>query len=245
MARDTPGVVGPDESDGMLQVQARALGDPTRHRIFRYLADADGPVDVAELTGHFGLNPNAIRQHLAKLVEADLVVETKAQATGPGRPRLVYDVDPTTDSRWGATGPYERLSLLLAEVVRTGESPVEVGRRAGRQHRISAPPAADAISGIGEAMARQGFEPETRHRGKHVDIVLANCPFQSTALADPHIVCALHLGLAEGLADGTDAVVDACSSTSTTTGEAGSARQATATSWFSVRARRHDPEPDT
>jgi DNA-binding transcriptional ArsR family regulator len=33
-----------------LQQQARALGDPTRHEVFRYLADASGPVDVAELT---------------------------------------------------------------------------------------------------------------------------------------------------------------------------------------------------
>jgi len=191
-----------------LQVQARALGDPTRHRIFRYLADANGPVDVAELTVHFSLNHNAIRQHLAKLVDAGLVLETKAQATGPGRPRLVYDVDPTADSRWGVTGPYERLSLLLAEIVRTGDSPVEVGRRAGRQHRISVPPAADAVSGIVDAMARAGFEPETRDRGDHVDIVLGSCPFQSTALADPDTVCALHLGLAHGLAEGTDAIID-------------------------------------
>ena len=38
-----------------LQEQAKALGDPTRHRIFRYVADADRPIDVAELTAHFAL----------------------------------------------------------------------------------------------------------------------------------------------------------------------------------------------
>ena len=53
-----------------LQLQARALGDPTRHELFRYIADAGRPVDVAELTKHLGLHHNAIRQHLAKLVEA-------------------------------------------------------------------------------------------------------------------------------------------------------------------------------
>ena len=42
-----------------LQEQARALGDPTRHAIFRYVADAGTPVDVAELTKHFALNHNA------------------------------------------------------------------------------------------------------------------------------------------------------------------------------------------
>ena len=56
-----------------LQVQARALGDPTRHEIFRYLIDAGDEVDVAELTNHVGLNHNAVRQHLTKLVDAGLV----------------------------------------------------------------------------------------------------------------------------------------------------------------------------
>ena len=105
-----------------LQQQARALGDPTRHGIFRYVADAGRPVDVAELTGHFGLNHNAIRQHLAKLVDAELVTEERAPVVGRGRPRLLYSVAPTVDSRWEVTGSYERLSLLLSEVVRTGDS---------------------------------------------------------------------------------------------------------------------------
>jgi len=62
-----------------LQEQAR-LGDPTRHRIFRYVADAGRPVGVAELTARFELNHNAIRQHLAKLVDAGLVTEATAAA---------------------------------------------------------------------------------------------------------------------------------------------------------------------
>ena len=43
-----------------LQVQAKALGDPTRYRIFRYVADETDPVGVAELTEHLGLNHNAL-----------------------------------------------------------------------------------------------------------------------------------------------------------------------------------------
>src|SRR4051812_37520204 len=100
-----------------LQEQARALGDPTRHGIFRYVADAGRPVGVAEMTAHFGLNHNAIRQHLAKLLDAGLVVESTVPIAGPGRPRLVYEIDPAAESRWGVVGPYERLSLLLAEII--------------------------------------------------------------------------------------------------------------------------------
>lgn len=191
-----------------LQLQARALGDPTRHAIFQYVADADAPVGVAELTAHFELNHNAIRQHLAKLVNAALVVETRVQGGGPGRPRSVYRIAPGAESRWGVIGPYERLSLFLAEIIRTGDTPAQVGWRAGQQYRDSAPAPEDVITNVTEAMARLGFDPAIRRRGKRVDIVLETCPFASAALADPDVVCSLHLGLAEGLAEGTQTVVE-------------------------------------
>lgn len=191
----------------MLQLQARALGDPTRHGIFRHLVDAARPVDIAELTETFGFNHNAIRQHLAKLLAAGLVVESKAVRTGPGRPRLVYTVAPAAESRWGTVGPYERLAVLLAEIIRTGDTPVEVGRRAGRQFSVAAGPAEASVTDIAAVMASQGFEPEVRTRGRKVDVVLHSCPFESAVLTDRDTVCDLHLGLAEGLAEGTDQVV--------------------------------------
>jgi len=190
-----------------IQVQARALGDPTRHEIFRYLADADTPVDVAELTAHLGLNHNAIRQHLAKLMDAQLVVESVAPAIGPGRPRLRYVVDPSTDSRWGATGPYERLSMLLTEIVRTGDTPIEVGRRAGLRQRLGAAPVDHPATEFVEQMARLGFQPTVRRHNDVVDVTLEVCPFTSAVLTDPDTVCELHLGLAEGLAEAVGGLV--------------------------------------
>lgn len=190
-----------------LQQQARALGDPTRHAIFRYLAESRDRVGIAELTEHFALNHNAIRQHLAKLLAARLVIETKAPTNGPGRPRLVYVVDPAADGRWGTAGPYERLSRLLVEVLRTGLSPEDVGRRSADEFRVPTA-STDATAGISGAMARQGFEPEVRSRGARTEIVLHKCPFETAARADRETICSLHLGIAEGLADGTHVVVE-------------------------------------
>jgi predicted ArsR family transcriptional regulator len=181
-----------------LQQQARALGDPTRHAIFRHIAEADGPVGVAELTEHFSFNHNAIRQHLAKLLSAGLVVESRAAGTGRGRPRLLYEVDPSSEGAWGTTGPYERLSRLLVEVIRTGRSPEEVGRRAADELR-RASPSGDLLADVTAAMARQGFEPEVQATASGADVILHTCPFESSALTDRSTVCAIHLGLAEGL----------------------------------------------
>lgn len=190
-----------------LQLQARALGDPTRHRLFRYIADADHPVGVAELTEHLGLHHNAIRQHLAKLVEAGLVIESTAPPAGRGRPRLCYTLSATAESRWGVTGPYERLTLLLTDIIRSGDSPVDVGRRAGRASFSGASEGGDPVSDLVDAMARHGFEPSATRRGNQVDIVLGVCPFETTAVVDPDTVCGLHLGLAVGAADAVGGIV--------------------------------------
>lgn len=190
-----------------LQLQARALGDPTRHAIFQYVIDRRAPVSVAELTDHFGLNHNAIRQHLTKLHDAELVVEATEQSNGPGRPKLLYSVDPRVESVWGVTGPYERLSLMLAEMVRTGDTPVEVGRRVGRHELIDAGINDDPVAVLVGQMAHHGFNPIVTRKGGRVEVTLRTCPFATTALADPDIVCALHLGIAEGVADEIGSIV--------------------------------------
>ena len=189
-----------------LQEQARALGDPTRHAIFRRIAQAGTPVTVAELNGYFPLNHNAIRQHLAKLVAAGLVIETTAPATGRGRPRLVYQVNLAIEGNWGTSGPYERLSRLLVEIIRTGRDAEEVGRRAAEEFRVPSP-SGDVVVDISAAMARSGFDPHVRVVRGGAEIVLHTCPFATAAIADRSTICSLHLGIAEGLADGTPATV--------------------------------------
>lgn len=182
-----------------LQEQARALGDPTRHRIFRYIVDADRAVDVAELTEHFGLNHNAVRQHLAKLTAADLLVSGTVPSKGRGRPRLCYRVAPAVEARWGVESPYERLSTLLVEMLRSGEAAEEVGRRAGVRSDPDA--AADPIETLVEEMARHGFDPVVTREGDEVEVTLRSCPFASAAVRDPGTVCGIHLGIARGVAD--------------------------------------------
>lgn len=156
---------------------------------------------VAELTEYFGLNHNAIRQHLAKLVDADLVLESSAAPSGRGRPRLEYVVEPSTDSRWGVTGPYERLAVLLTEVVRSGDTPYEVGRRAALEDLQVHPHEGDPVGVLVDQMARQGFAPSVRPKGDAVEVTLGSCPFATAALTDSATICEMHRGMAEGVAE--------------------------------------------
>lgn len=183
-----------------VQLQARALGSPTRHALFQYLVDADRPVGVAELTEHLGFNHNAVRQHLAKLVDAGLVIESQAPPAGRGRPRLEYTVAPATDSRWGAVGSYEWLATLLTEVVRSGDSPREVGRRVGTELGAVVEAGDDPVSVLVDRMDRQGFDPVVKVKGRSIEITAQTCPFPSAVLADADTICGMHLGMVEGIA---------------------------------------------
>jgi len=201
----------PPDRDRSVQRQAKALGDPTRHAIFRAVVDAGGPVDVATLTARFELNHNAIRQHLAKLCAAGLVVEEVGASSGPGRPRLQYRPALVTNGDWGIPSPYQELSVMLVETLRSGRSPREVGAEAGRRLAATLPDTADPVDRLEINAARHGFEPRRVERRDSVDVVLDRCPFQVTAAAAPEIICELHRGLAEGIAEasgGTVEVVD-------------------------------------
>jgi len=196
------------DRDRDVQRQAKALGDPTRHAIFRAVADAPGPVDVAALTARFELNHNAIRQHLAKLCAAGLVIEEVGPSTGRGRPRLQYRPALVTNSDWGIPSPYEHLSVMLVEALRSGRSPREVGAEAGRQLAATLPGTQDPVDSLEIIAARRGFEPRRLERREAVELVLDRCPFQVTATIAPDVVCQLHLGLAEGIAEATGGAVE-------------------------------------
>ncbi len=190
-----------DAADQSLLVQSRALGDPTRHAIYTYVRDAPSPVGVAELTEHFGFNHNAIRQHLAKLRDASLVIEERARPSGPGRPALRYRPTPGAVERWGAPGPYEALSMMLLDLLTGEETPREVGRLAGLRLAEEHGTSAGAVEVLDAVARRLGFEPHLEDDGGDTDVVLDRCPFADAAEASPGIVCDLHLGIAEGIAE--------------------------------------------
>lgn len=192
--------------DGRLSEQARALGDPTRFAVFRYVDESELPVGVAELTRHFGLNHNAIRQHLAKLRDADLVVEEVTAPNGPGRPSLSYRPTPGAADRWEGTSAYQRLATLLVEVLR-GASIHDAGYAAGREMAAGLAPDVPAADAVETVTRRLGFEPHREHDdgADQVSIVLDHCPLASLAEHAPELVCELHRSLAAGIADATAA----------------------------------------
>ncbi|MEM7096563.1 MAG: helix-turn-helix domain-containing protein [Actinomycetota bacterium] len=188
--------------DDAMQEQARALADPSRFRMFRFIAEAVEPVGVSELTELLGFNHNAIRQHLAVLTEAGLVAEFDEKRTTRGRPRKLYRsrADALHAFR-SIAGSYERLADLLLELHVSGDDPFDVGRRAALIDGTAAATPLTRLSD-GEPFAElvhlltlEGFEPEKKDS---TTVSLANCPFADIASRAPGVVCELHRGLLAG-----------------------------------------------
>lgn len=186
-----------------LQHQAQALGDPSRFAIFEHIAASETPVSVAELTELMGFNHNAIRQHLVKLLDADLITESTEKRPTRGRPRLTYRVRSDAFDRFQNRpgGSYQRLAAMLLDLAKTGDSAYEVGRRS-----IECDAPGDAVvqptgNGTVDALVRRleldGFNPSA----KASTIELGRCPFADLAALEPEIVCELHRGLIDGCLD--------------------------------------------
>lgn len=183
------------------RVRAQALADPTRFEIHRFLGVADRPRSITEITEAVGVHHTAVRAHLAKLRDAGLVVETSAEPSGRGRPKLLY-----ATARGSAAGrdPYRELSAMLVRAVRERRSPRDVGAEAGRaivdQGVGGDLVAGDAVDLIQREATELGFDPVRRGRADRPDLVLRHCPFADVAAEDPDSICSLHLGVAEGIA---------------------------------------------
>jgi predicted ArsR family transcriptional regulator len=185
-----------------MQIEARALGDPTRYRIFRYIVDAQRPVSVAELTNYVQLNHNAVRQHLAVLKDASLVVEDLESRETPGRPRLLYRLALEAAGTWGTPGAYAWLAGLLSDALRRKLDPRQVGCQEGHKRAAELSDGGDPVDLLEDEMKRRGFRPVRSERGRRIQFVLGRCPFADVASEDPGTICQLHLGLAEGLIEG-------------------------------------------
>lgn len=163
-------------------------------RVLAVLQQATAPLRLAELEAATGLHGNTLRGHLGALVDQQRVTRVAIRRTGRGRPA------------WGyiAREPeYAALALALAEGMdATGSDGLEPaavrgGRAWGERLRTQLAPD-DTIAPRDRvllALEHTGFEP--REEGE--EISLTACPLLDAARAHPSVVCAVHLGLVEGV----------------------------------------------
>jgi predicted ArsR family transcriptional regulator len=188
-----------------------SLADPTRRRLYQYVASRADAVGREEAARALGLPQHTANFHLDKLVEVGLLTAEYRRLsgrTGPGagRPSKLYR---RTDRQWTVSLPdrhYDLVGRILArgiEASLTGEGPLdeavegaatEAGLQAGRE----AGGRRDGLDRLAEALADHGFEP----RVEGDTVLLANCPFDALAREHTALVCGLNRCFVQGVADG-------------------------------------------
>ena len=178
----------------------RALADARRARIVDELRDATDGLDAAELAGRLGLHANTVRWHLGILADAGIVGSRPAPRATPGRPRILYSLEPEPAEH--AADEHRLLATVLTGALAAEADGAERAEDAGRawgRYLMARDPLArtnddEAVGEVVQLLDGQGFEPEAQGREIHMH----RCPFHALAESRPEVVCAVHKGLVSG-----------------------------------------------
>jgi predicted ArsR family transcriptional regulator len=174
-------------------IPARAA---SRDRVLAILRESDSPLGVADLGAAAHLSPNAVRFHLQRLIELGAVgAATDVDHIGPGRPAVRYSALPAESAEPGAA--YRLIAGLLATEL-SRSAPATAALNAGRGWaRSFASHATDLannpIGALRDLFEKAGFAPTIG--ADKLTVELHRCPFFDLAVAQPEVVCSIHLGL--------------------------------------------------
>lgn len=177
----------------------KALAVPARRALLAALTEAVEPLEIRQLAEAVGQHVTTVRHHLTALVEAGLVrVSRDEAATGRGRPRLRYAAAPAREQLDAYRTLVDVLSLGYgADRDERSARAEEAGRAWG------ATEAAGGDDSLAEQVlaeaGRWGFEPELLPGG--TEVLLHGCPFLPNAERHPEVVCSVHQGLLDAMAD--------------------------------------------
>jgi len=197
--------------DNRLLITSKALADETRYSIIRFLSSQEKGCSVKELAEVFSLHPNAVRQHLLKLSEAQLIISESLKGKGSGRPLRIYKKAASRAIAQLIPRDYKLLcEMLLGLVVGKGIGPDEVrafGKKWGEEwtRRLSSFGMIDRSPQtiarfVSEQFGAWGFEPDIQEvKGGQIRIQLKNCSFKEAVDMNPEVVCPLLHGVLEGM----------------------------------------------
>ncbi|SDS59036.1 Predicted transcriptional regulator, ArsR family [Paraoerskovia marina] len=190
----------------------RALASERRVALLDLLDGRDGTT-VDDLAAATDQHPNTVREHLSVLARAGLVTSEPEPRAVRGRPRRLYrsrprpDQDQTAEARGHADQAVRTaLTRVLLDGFGTDEpDPADAARRAGLAvaETLDPTPVQPGTSAVRHLLGHLedlGFAPETTDDEPR-RISLRRCPFLDLAQQRPDVVCAFHLGLAQGLLD--------------------------------------------
>ncbi len=201
--------MNPDESDASTIGTVKNSGrgrqlTQAQEQVLRVLVDQPDLVGVEAVARHLGKHTNTVREQLTALVAAGLAERHRSPSQGRGRPAWLYGAVQTARMDDNA----ELAAALAWRIAHHEDDPAESAKSAGRhwgrtlaaERALSRQP--DARGARRQVIAvfdELGYHPEAD--GGLDRITLRRCPLLQVASVIPEVVCAVHLGMAEELAE--------------------------------------------
>ncbi len=198
---------------------AQAQLSPERARVLEAMQRREAPASVGDIAIELDIHENTSRKHLDGLVDRGLIKRTTGVPAGRGRPAHSYRTLPHATEPDARVREYVGLATALARhISRTSDDPRRDAIAAGEtwgaelvresdgtstsQARASdAGPRGAAIhsdDALMTLLTQLGFAPQADASDQ--SIALRRCPLLDAVRAEPVVVCAVHLGLARGMA---------------------------------------------
>lgn len=194
---------GQGDADGRGSDDGRhaALASGVRRHVLDALAESGSPLDAAAIAEQVHLHVTTARFHLEQLEQAGLVRRRLERAGSRGRPRVLFQADPSTRADDAQRELSGALANALAEDEDDGRArAIRAGKQWSAEYADEIAAATDAgAEPLVRILERLGFDPETRPDGQAVD--LHSCPFRAEARQNPSVVCSVHLGLIRGVVE--------------------------------------------
>jgi predicted ArsR family transcriptional regulator len=180
----------------------------SQQAVLAALRDQPDLVEIDALARHLGRHPNTLREHVAALVEAGLVVRHQAPAEGRGRPRWLYGTAEPTEVDENA----ELAAALAWRLAHRERNPLAAAREVSRHwaeqiiarhglvRRRTPRAGREQVVAVLDDL---GYAPRPDSRIDRVE--LTRCPLLQVASDVPEVVCNVHLGLVEELLDASGA----------------------------------------
>lgn len=189
-----------------------SLDDPTRRRLYEYVAERRTPTTRDEASDELGLERSTVAYHLDRLVDQGLLAASFARPAGrsgpgAGRPAKRYE---RSDAEFAVSVPprdYQLAAELLARAAQADPTGTvrhaldEAATQLGRELVEGEAPCKDLVT----YLARQGFEPYDDNGV----IRLRNCPFHRLARQHTELICGMNLALLTAVTEALQAEVEA------------------------------------
>jgi predicted ArsR family transcriptional regulator len=190
-----------------------ALDEPTRRRLYAYVAGRPEPVGRDEAADALGIGRPLVAFHLERLLRAGLLTAEYRRlrgrsGPGAGRPAKLYSrAEVPVELSLPARRYAQAADLFAAALEMTDPTAVLAGARArgealGASARREldgvAGPAGQPVDPLLSTLRGAGYEP--REDGSLV--VLRNCPFDALVADHRGLTCAMNLALLEGIRSG-------------------------------------------